>query len=341
MQFNFESIMVWAIPVGIVVLGFLLGFFFEWLILSTIKRYAEKTSWKWDDIFVTGFKRAFMWWSTLAAAFIAVAYAPLSPEIEKYAVDAIQAFASLVAIIVMARMAHGFISLMTTSMDGMPQGTLLPNSARVIIYITGVVFILSGMGVNIGPIIGALGVGGLAAALAFKDTLENLFSGFQMLVSRKIRPNDWVAISSGEKGQVVDISWRETTIKDFNNNLIIIPNAKVSSSIITNFNLPYNEIYAEVLCGVGYDSDLEHVEKVVKDLAIVMYKKVFDKDYVGEPTFLFLEFGDSAINFKLKVMVDEFGQRWKFIHPMIKALHKKFGEEGIDIPFPIRTIYSK
>ncbi len=112
-----------------------------------------------------------------------------------------------------------------------------------------------------------MGVGGLAVALALQDTLSNLFSGFYVAVARQIRLGDYIRLNTGEEGYVTDIGWRSTTIESLNHNVILIPNDKLAQAIVTNFYLPEKRMAASVQVSVGYDSDPDHVERVLLDLA--------------------------------------------------------------------------
>lgn len=338
---SFEFIEQWWLPVTIVVGSFFTGIIFEWIIIKAFKQFTKRTSWKWDDVIGAAFSHAFIIWIFMIGVTVAREISPLQPQTNTYIYTGRIAWAIslFMAVLVLSRLAYGYIKLATESFnDTMPSGTLLPNTGRVIVMIVGVVFILNNFGFDIAMILGTLGIGGLAAALAFQDTLSNLFSGFQMLATRKVRTGDFIQLSSGEIGFVTDISWRETTLRDFNNNLIIIPNSAVATAVVTNFNLPINDIYVELECGVSYDSDLEKVEAVTREVAEQTYKDVFDSEPMGI-SFFYLNFGDSSINFKLKVLVAAFGERIKLQHPLIINLHKRFKQEGIDIPFPIRTLY--
>jgi small-conductance mechanosensitive channel len=210
--------------------------------------------------------------------------------------------------------------------------------ARIIIITIGIMIILQSLDISITPMLTALGVGGLAVALALQDTLSNLFSGFHLLLTGKVRVGDWIELSSGEAGHVIDITWRNTTIKQRRNNIIIIPNSTVASSITTNYNLPQAEMAIRVECGVAYSSDLEHVEKVTVEVAADIMKNVEGAVPSHKPFVRFSAFGDSSINFYVNLRVENYGKQFRVRHEFIKKLHKRFNEEGIVIPFPIRTL---
>src|SRR6266568_4465666 len=123
-------------------------------------------------------------------------------------------------------------------------------------------------------IVTALGVGGLAVALALQDTLTNLFAGVHILTSRKVQPGDFIQLDNGMQGYVVDTNWRNTTIRQLPNNIIVVPNATVASSIVTNYHLPQQEMSVTVQVGVGYGSDLGHVERVTCEVGREVMREV-------------------------------------------------------------------
>ena len=121
--------------------------------------------------------------------------------------------------------------------------------------ILGSLILLRHFNVSITPILTALGVGGLAVALALQDTLSNLFGGFYVAVAGQVRLGDYIKLNTGEEGYVTDIGWRCTTFRAPANNMIIVPNAKLAQAIVTNYNLPEKRMAANFVVTVGYDCD--------------------------------------------------------------------------------------
>ena len=99
----------------------------------------------------------------------------------------------------------------------------------------GLLVTLDSLNISITPLLTTLGIGGLAVALAFKDTLANFFAGLYVLADRPIRVGDLVKIEGGPEGYVESIGWRSTRIRTLANNIAILPNSKVSESMITNY----------------------------------------------------------------------------------------------------------
>ena len=212
--------------------------------------------------------------------------------------------------------------------------------AIAVIYFLALLILLGQFGINIDSLIVAGGIGGLAIALAFQDTLKEFFAGAYMVLDRPIRIGDYIELDSGEKGYVRDIGWRSTKLKIFGNNVLIIPNSKLSSSKIVNYYQKEKKATFSIDCGVGYHEDLAKVEKVVLRVA----KKILKSEAGGiddyEPVVRFKEFGDSNINFSVILAAKEYVKKFKIRHEFIKALKKEFDKEGIEISWPVRKVYT-
>ena len=154
-------------------------------------------------------------------------------------------------------------------------GSPLPTSGLVIViirtsvFIIGVLIILSILNVSVAPILTALGVGGLAVALALKDTLENFFAGIHLLTDRAVTAGDFVRLENNQEGQIEEIGWRTTKVKLRENNLLIIPNSKLSQSILTNFSAPDRRI----LCSVVFPLPLTVEPQQVEDTLLEICRK--------------------------------------------------------------------
>src|SRR5215470_215023 len=148
---------------------------------------------------------------------------------------------------------------------GVPVTGLARTASRMIVLAVGSLVLLSALGIQIAPILTALGVGGLAVALALQDTLSNLFAGMHLLADRPIRVGDYVRIAESVEGYVVDVGWRSTRVRMLQDNVVVVPNKKVAESIITNYDMPERRMAVTVAVSVGYGSDPERVEAVLKD----------------------------------------------------------------------------
>lgn len=240
--------------------------------------------------------------------------------------------------IVFARLAVDFFTLYSQRI--LPSASLLSNLVKIVVFGVGILIILQTIGIEITPILATLGIGGLAVALAFQETLSNIYSGLYLIISKQVRAGDYVKIETGQEGYVTDITWRNTTIRELSNNTIIVPNTKLASAIFTNYHLPGQEITVQIHVCVSYDSDLDRVEKVTVEVAKEVMQE-FTKITDFEPFVRYQKFGDFSIEFSVFLRVNEFFEQYRVKHEFIKKLYRRYQQEGIQIPFPSRTIYLK
>lgn len=222
-----------------------------------------------------------------------------------------------------------------------PSTSIFANVVRVAVLVVGILVVLETIGVSIAPLLTALGVGGIAVALALQDTLSNLFAGIHLLASKKIEPGDYIMLSSGEEGYVVDVNWRNTSIRALADNMVLVPNAQLSSAVVTNFHQPVQPMSVVVQVGVSYDSDLEHVERVTIEVAREVMREVDGGVIDYEPGVRFHTFAESSINFSVLLRAKEYTNQYILKHEFVKRLHRRYRAEGIEIPFPIRTIITQ
>lgn len=179
------------------------------------------------------------------------------------------------------------------------------------------------------------GVAGLAVGLALQGVLTNSFSGITLSMVNYLKMGDWVE-SNGYTGEVVDLSLRTTTIKQIDNNMVSIPNRLVIENPLKNYSVT-SQSRVILECGVAYDSDLEQVKQVVLNTISTAFEAV---ESTSDILFFFTEFAESSINFEVRFWINSTSglEILKAKGEAIMAIKKAFDEQGIGIPFPIRTI---
>ncbi len=216
--------------------------------------------------------------------------------------------------------------------------TIARGTARVLVLALGLLIILSTLGISITPVIASLGITSLAVALALQPTLENFFSGIQLIADKPFKVGDFIELESGEQGFVDKIGWRSTWIKMLPNNFVILPNSQLSQSKIINYFYPEKELSVPVEVGVHYDSDLDFVEKITLEVAKYVLKE-HEWGVTEYDTFvIYHTFDSSSINFTVMLRAKEYFNQFFIRSMFIKELHKRFKQEGIVIPYPIRAI---
>jgi small-conductance mechanosensitive channel len=222
----------------------------------------------------------------------------------------------------------------------LPVTTLTRTLAELSVAILGIVGMLSALEFRVTPILTALGVGGLAVALALQDTLSNLFSGFYVAVARQVRLGDYIKLNTGEEGYVTDIGWRNTTVRALANNMILIPNSKLAQAIVTNYYLPEKRMSSSVQVMVSYSADAERVEAILLEIVERAVKEVPGMVADPGPNVMFDPgFAESGLGFTVNYHVAEFVAQYGARNEMRKRIYRRLREEGIDIPYSSRAIY--
>jgi small-conductance mechanosensitive channel len=218
---------------------------------------------------------------------------------------------------------------------------LAQTSVRLLILVVGGLVLLASLGIEITPILTALGVGGLAVALALQDTLGNLFAGMHLLADRPIRVGDYVKLSAENvEGTVVDVGWRSTRLRMLNNNTVVVPNSKVAQSVITNYALPDPRMAVLIRVSVDLATDPDHLETALVQEAKAAVGEIPGLLADPAPAVRFMPgFGDSSLDFTLVCHVASFIDQFTAQHELRKRILRRLRAEGIAIPFPARTVY--
>lgn len=314
------------------------------LLFRSLRAWAARTSAKIDDVILESLYKPFLLWALILALHLAIESSPLPEQAAQLSAKALLILWIISFTQVASRLAAGVIRLYGSCLTQgvLPVTTLTQNLARLVVVTVGFLLLLNVLGVSITPILTALGVGGLAVALALQDTLSNLFAGVYVSLAGQIRVGDYIKLDSGDEGYVTDISWRSTAVRTLPNNLVVIPNSKLSQAIVTNYHLPETRMSLLIPVGVSYDSDPEQVEKVLVEEALRGAEDIPGLLAQPAPFVRFIPgFGDSSLNFTLICQVKEFVDQYLAQHELRKRIFARFRKEGIEIPFPIRTIHLK
>jgi small-conductance mechanosensitive channel len=216
---------------------------------------------------------------------------------------------------------------------------ILRRSNGIIVFGIAIIIVLGQFGVEISPLLAALGIGGLAVSLALQPTLSNFMAGTYIMSDTVTHPGDFMELDNGIKGFVEKVNWRTTRIRSWDGNIITIPNSKLAESIVTNYEEPARAMLFLVKCGVSYASDLDKVERVTLEVARDVMQRLPEGAKDAEPAVQFNEFGDSNVVFNVVLKSADRPGYFVVRHEFIKALHKRYRQEGIEIQYPVRKLY--
>jgi small-conductance mechanosensitive channel len=210
----------------------------------------------------------------------------------------------------------------------------------IFVWIIALIIVMSVWGIEVGPLLASLGIIGLAVALAFQETLQNFFAGFNIAVEKKLKIGDYIKLSSGEEGRISYFGWRSTTLKEASGGEIIIPNAKLAQTIIKSYSSRGNHVFS-VPFAVSPETDLERLEQIVIDVATRIQKKTDGAVKSHIPSVVYTSFDKSAIEFNVVMCAENFSYQAAIRHSLIKAIQEKFKKGEIEIPHFQGDIYIK
>jgi small-conductance mechanosensitive channel len=337
--FDFQSWNPWVYTTLIFFVVLTVAMVLRVLIWSRLRSWAASTEAKWDDFVLDQVSAPLTLLLVVASFGIAGQSAP--PVVRNHPLMVFGVKVSLIVIavwVINRALTIFFRSTLLPEGLGATTRNLLTTITRVILFVLGVLIVLDTVGVSITPVLASLGVGSIAVALALQDTLSNFFGGLYIMADKPIRLGDFVKIGEVE-GYVDKIGWRTTRIRRLSNHIVILPNSKVATAEVLNYDLPEPEGGLVVDVGVSYESDLEKVERVTVEVAKDVLQKVPGGVTSFQPFIRYKAFGESSIDFSVILRVKLHTDMFLMRHEFIKALHARFNLEKITIPFPQRTLH--
>lgn len=331
--------LVW--PVAIFVATFIIGWVVRRLVLGSLRAWSSHSESRAGLVLADALSGPILIWAAILGLHLGLQSSNLPAKFTSWGAKALFALWIVSLTMMCMRIARDLIRFYGSQIPGaLPVATLTQNLAQIAVATLGALVLLDHFHVSITPMLTALGVGGLAVALALQDTLSNLFGGFYVTVAGQVRLGDYIKLNTGEEGYVTDIGWRSTTIRNLGNSMIIVPNAKLAQAIVTNYHLPEKRMWAMVEVRVRYDCDPDHVARVLLDIAAQGTREIAGMLADPAPSVTFDPgFGDWALGLTLNYQVAEFASQFTVRDELRKRIFRRFREEGIRIPFPARAVY--
>jgi small-conductance mechanosensitive channel len=329
------------LPLIIFAVTLVVGWLIRQLFMRALRTWGARSASRPALILAEALRGGTMIWIVILAAHLAIQTSELPVKYANWSSRGLLVLWVISFTMISMRLAGNLVHYYGGQVPGaLPVTTLTQNLAQLAVLILGIVILLRSLGLEIAPILTALGVGGLAVALALQDTLSNLFAGFYVAVAGQIRLGDYIKLNTGEEGYVTDIGWRATTIRALAHNMIIIPNAKLSQAIVTNYYLPEKRMGASVQVTVSYEEDPDRVERVLLEIVRKGVGEI--PGMVGDPP-PSVEFDpgfvDSGMGFKVNYQVAEFAGQFPVRNEVRRRILRRFREQGIRIPYPARRVF--
>ena len=218
---------------------------------------------------------------------------------------------------------------------------LFPFFERVVLIILsaiGIITLLSYFKINITAMVTTLGIGSLAIALAAQSALEDSISGFLIMMDKPFRIGDRIELMDLDTwGDVVDIGLRSTRIRTRDNRMVVVPNSVIGKSLVVNYAYPNDQYRLEIHIGVAYGTDIEKARQVMIETVQKVDGVLPDRPVEA----LFLEFGDSALIFRVRWWLESYVDTRRMFDRVNTALYNALKEENIQLPFPQLEVHMK
>lgn len=313
------------------------GLALEFLVLPALRRTATARGWFLAEVFARALGGQPLFWCSFAGLITTIAVVLPNVRLTGLVRSALLFLALLAITIFLVRLFTNAIRLYFVRRE-IGSISLINNTLRILGGAVVLATALSLIGVPIGPLLTVLAGSSIGLSLALRDPLANLFSGLSVLASDKIQPGDYVRLSTGQEGIVTDIRWSDTYIRELANNLIVVPNALMTSTILTNFDRPDSELSVLFEMGVPYTSDLVRVEGLLIATAAEVHREVPGGVAEFPPLVRFNLLGETSVRFTVILRAREFVDQFLIKHEFVKRLQARFAAEGLPLPVPVQTL---
>jgi small-conductance mechanosensitive channel len=319
----------WALAALVVVSAFLVGLVADFLVSGALLHDAGPAK-RVRSSFARTLRGQLEVWAVLVGITVFKPFRYLPPHAQTVIDKTLIVVAVLSVTVFFARLAGSLIrAYLQQDNVTAPSGTIFVNLARIAIWAVGLTFVLGALGVQIGPLLASLGVVGIAVSLGLQDTLTNFFAGLQIALSRQFVPGQYIRLATLQEGTVTDITWRNTTLLGPGNDLIIVPNSVIATTLITNFTAEEEEHVEVVPFTVAFGSDMDSVRRIALDVARSVRNTHAEAVDDFEPKCRFRAVGPEGISATVTIRVTRFQDRLDVISDLISHLHTRLAEEGI------------
>jgi small-conductance mechanosensitive channel len=328
-----------AFTTGVAVL---IAMFVNLVVLRRLSVLTKYTRGSWDDVLIAEVRRRMAFWGLLVGLWLSVWH--WRPLVEGWvgkesAEDYLSIVSRIIAAIAIVSVTMTLSAVATRMVadygqratHGAPVPGLVSNIVRFIVVAMGLLIVLTSFGIEITPILAALGVGGLAVALALQDPLANLFAGVFVTVAGQMRIGDYVKMDFGVEGTVTDFNWHSTRILAPSGDPIIVPNSRIAKAVVTNFSLPTREVGFATEFVVAHETDLARLERATLEVAREVERVVDGGVAEFEPLMRVLAYTDLGMRVAVVMRARTFADQALLKHELLRRLDVRYRQEGIVI----------
>lgn len=328
----------------LIVIAFVLAWTIERVVIALLRRWARRTTSQVDDVILTSVHPSvevalfvlFVWGGL---RYLPLNLSALTTHIIDNAGATIIIFAGAVAGV---RLIRGFMRLHASRDERWLGLTLIGTRVvAIVVYTIAFLTVLSQYGIAITPIVTALGVGGIAVALALQDTLANMFSGIWIQTQKAMRPGHYIKVEELQlDGWVQEVGWRTTKIKTLPGNLIEMPNKTVANSTITDYFQPETKMGTSITITTGFEADPEKIVPMMLEECMAAADEVSFVLREPAPAARLNKATDNGWEFWMSIWVPYYYNQWNAQGYVLNKIRKRFLKEGVRLPYPIRETFA-
>jgi MscS family membrane protein len=327
-----------------IIIAFFVRAFVKWL-----EAKAENTNTKWDDILIAALGIPVQITIVVVSIYCAVVWFDILPENAKFLLNPayVTSFYILISAWIISSLLHDIIATYGRILAGTSETDLddrlidlLELVVRYVIWFAAIMAVLKVFDIDITPFLAGAGIAGIAVALAAQDFISNFFGGAIIKVDKPFKVGDRVKIDD-YYGDVLSVGTRSTRIKTLDYQVVTLPNNKITTNVIVNYSEPDEKLRITIPVTAAYGTDPKRVKTILMEIA---HQTIRNTEYLLEdpkPTVFFTEFGESSLNFILRVWMKKYNVPDEVKDAINTRIIERFAEEGIEIPFPQMDVHLK
>lgn len=333
----------WLVAAVIILGSVVAGKILYYLCSTVVRRMTARTRTKLDDIFVDMVEEPLVLAATIAGVWWGISRLSLGESVERYVGSALQVVLILIFVWLVSRLLDSlfreYLAPLAAKSETDLDDQLLPivrKGTKIVVWTIGVIVALNNAGYNVGALIAGLGIGGLALAMAAKDTVANIFGGFTIFTDRPFSINDRVKVD-GFDGTIKEIGVRSTRLETLEGRIVTIPNSKFSDSAVENVSLePARKVVLDL--GLTYDTSPAKMRR-----ALELVREIAETNAGVDEQVLtaFDGFGDFAMNVKLIYWIKKDADILTTMTEVNLEILERFAAEGLDMAFPTQVVYTR
>ena len=300
------------------------------LVLRRLHRYGEGRGLRWPGAAAAALRGVLEMWGALVGVAVADPRDALSQTWDVWFERAWIVVAVFSITLFLTRLAGALTkAIVASDKSRLPSASILLNIVRFVIWVIALMVALNLLGVQIGPLLTALGVTGIAVSLGLQDILRNLFTGLQITLTHQYEPGQFVHLQSGEEGEVVDLTWRETRLRTATGDIAVVPNSVIGNTVVTNYSRGEELYVLDVPFRVVIDADLDRVVDVAVEVARATAEQSPEVDTSFSPTCDVVSLAGAGASCVTRLGIKHYRRRRIAQDAYLRALQQRFQAEGI------------